>query len=71
MKKYVVGYINFFDNVLKLRIVKAEGWYDALHKAFEVGVYLPVDMKDIEEAKAEAFNQDWMFTVQELKKVGD
>ena len=32
MNKFVVGYISFFDNVLKVEIVEATDWKDALVK---------------------------------------
>ena len=64
MKKYAVAYILFFDNDLQLKVVEAKGWKEALNKAFDnIGDYLP---DRIEEAKAEAFNGDWMFEVKEI-----
>lgn len=59
---YAVSYISFFDNSLKTKIVQAAGWKDALIKAFSIGDWngFPDDM---EEAKGEAFDGDWMFDV--------
>lgn len=66
MKRYAVAYISFFDNVLKLEVVKAKGWKEALSKVAgaELVAYLP---DCIEEAKAEAFSGDWMFEVKVVK----
>lgn len=64
MKKYAVSYISFFDNVLKLEIVKASGWKDALNKAFGIkGVWLPDDYKAAQE---DAFSGEYMFAVKEV-----
>ena len=30
MNKFAVGYISFFDNVLKVEIIEAKDWKDAL-----------------------------------------
>ena len=65
MKKYAVGFINFFFNDLKITIVEADDWQDALEKAHPNTVdYMP---DDIEAAKAKAFDQDWMFDVVEIQ----
>ncbi len=69
MKTYAVAYISFYDNTLKIIIVKAKNWKDALIKTFGVGSWdgFPDDM---EEAKEEAFNGDWMFDVTEINIAG-
>lgn len=63
MKKYAVAFVNFFDNDLKIKIVGAEDWRQALNKAFGPK-YLKSD--NLVDAKEEAFNQDWLFGVVEL-----
>jgi hypothetical protein len=63
MKRYAVATINFFDNILKIEFTEANTWKEALDICYHLdGYYLP---DDIEEAKAEAFNGDWMFDVKE------
>lgn len=68
MKRFAVAYFNFFDNDLKLTIVSAGNWRDALveagHIDSAVNDSLPDDYKD---AQVEAFNQDWQFAVEEVK----
>lgn len=59
-----MAYISFFENDLELKIVKADDWKDALRIGFDLmSGWLPDDM---EEAKVEAFNQDWSFNVVEI-----
>lgn len=31
MKKFAVGYIDFFDNELTIEVVEANDWYDAFN----------------------------------------
>ena len=64
MKNYVVAYISFFDNALDIKFVESDSWKNALDKAFPLDGYELPD--DIEEAKIEAFNGDWMFEVKEI-----
>jgi len=62
--KYAVAYVNFFDNDLQLRVVKARGWKQAVSRAFDCAQHLTSETLD--EAKEEAFNQDWLFNVLEI-----
>lgn len=70
MKKFAVGYIDFFDNNLIIEIVEAEDWYNALKehskikKFSEDECYLPSD--SLEVAKNVAFNMDMMIDVVEI-----
>lgn len=72
MTKFAVGYMNFFNNNLKVDIVEAENWKEALsnHSAFagysveENTGWLP---DDLETAKSEAFKADFLFDVVEIK----
>ena len=64
-KTFAVARISFFDNELKVKVVSAPNWRDALIGAFNVGDYdnFPDTIK---EAKEAAFNNDWMFDVVEV-----
>lgn len=68
MRKFAVGYLSAFEDELKIEIVFAADWRDALVKSKfideEVLNSLPDDLAD---AKQEAFNQDWNFDVKEIK----
>ena len=64
MKYFAVAHMDFFDNDLKIEFVYANTWKEAFNIAFPLGDYELPD--DIEEAKTEAFNGDWMFEVTEV-----
>lgn len=66
MKKFAVGYINFFDNELKINIVEAENWKDALCKGSPMGPDW-IESDTMAEAKEKAFDMDSMFDVVEIK----
>jgi hypothetical protein len=72
MKKYIVGYISFFDNVLTVELIEADNWREALskHSAMLDDEGKPDDLAwmpdDIEDAKEEAFNADFAFDVKEI-----
>ena len=66
--KYAVAHIDLFEHDLKIEIVEASNWKEALEIFVSNVNDLPDDLK---EAKEEAFNQDWMFAVKEvMKQVG-
>jgi len=65
LSKYAVAFINFYDNKLRIEIVNASDWKDAFGIAFP-GYEDSISSDDIESAKQEAFNNDWMFEVVEL-----
>lgn len=69
MRKFAVSYINFFDNELKTKIISypTNNWFECLIKAFpELEDYhFP---EDIDEAKENANNWDFMFEVVEIKE---
>ena len=62
MKKYAVSYINFFNNNLITKIVDVDGdWKVAIEAAIpDTAAYLD---DDIENAKCQAFDSDWLFDV--------
>lgn len=70
MKKFAVGYIDFYDNELTIEIIEAEDWYAALSSHTKLKsmnedqCYLPSD--SLEAAKNEAFNMDLMIDVVEI-----
>ena len=70
MSKFVVGYINFFDNDLIIEIIEAEDWLKALHKHSQM-IHTPWEdyFADctIGRAKEKAFDADMMFDVIEIK----
>lgn len=72
--KYVVAAVSFFENELKIEIVEAENWKEALskHSLFtEAGD--PGDVSwlsdDIDNAKSDAFSGDILFDVLEVKNI--
>ena len=72
MKTYAVGHINWFDNKLEIKIVRAESKAEALRSAFpdlassisEENINLETNMED---AKQHAFNMDCMFEIKEVE----
>lgn len=65
MKKFAVAFVDFaFKNDLQIKFVEAEDWRQALNKTFGPR-YL--ESESLEDAKEEAFNQDWLFDVKEIK----
>jgi len=58
MKKWAVGYINFYDNDLIIEIIKADTWYEALFKHSKVSGNGSKLSKDIKTAKGQAFDSD-------------
>lgn len=60
---FIVAYINFFDHDLKIKIVEAKDWKGAIKKAFD----LEFESDDLEGAKEDAYNQDRLFEVKEVK----
>lgn len=68
MRRFAVAVIMFFDNELKIKIVKAENWKDALKEAFPIEAdFVIITGNDILETKRQAFDQDWMFEVIEVQ----
>lgn len=67
MKKYAVAHLNFFDNDLRIKIVEALDWREALIKAFHVMEWVKGAYDwGLEDAKAQAFGQDVLFDVVEI-----
>lgn len=62
MKKFAVGYVNLFDNILNIKIINAKDWKDALLNTFAID--LKVDQ--LEAAKEVAFDMDFLFDVKEV-----
>jgi oligoendopeptidase F len=64
LKKYAVAYINFYDNELSIKLTEANNWEEAVNKTFDLFAELGEDCStDIEEAKRQAFDADFMFEV--------
>lgn len=58
-----------FENELKLSLVEAAGWRDALFAAGHLDEEAAASMPDTyREAQTEAFNQDWHFAVEEVNR---
>lgn len=72
--KYMVGYIDFYNNNLEMVEVVADSEVDALQKGLtKLGkVYEGKtgfeSIKTLEEAKEEAFNADSMIEVKQIKE---
>lgn len=70
MKKFAVGYIDFYDNELIIEIIEAKDWYAALRSHTKLKslnedeCYLSSD--SLEAAKNIAFNSDFMIDVVEI-----
>ena len=64
MKRFAVSHIHLMDNDLKSELIEADFWYEALCIYLDYDPEL--DIKDIEKAKSEAFDQDWLFDVLEI-----
>ncbi len=60
--KFAVAFMDFFENDLKIKIVEADDWREALVKAFEASF----EGETLKEARVAAFNQDYLFNVVEL-----
>lgn len=68
MKKYVVAFINFFDNDLKIEFVEAENELIALYIGSTLFNWeMPNDIASIKDFKTECFNMDCMMDVKEIK----
>jgi len=64
MKQFAVAYMNFFSSSLSITFQQGETWKDALSAVISFDANDLSD--DIEIAKEDAFNQDWLFDVKEL-----
>ena len=66
--RYAVGYLNFYDNDLQIKIVDAAGdWKMALLEAGYADMdILAILDADIAKAKINAIDQDWIFDVKEI-----
>lgn len=68
MKSFVIGYISFFDDDLKLELVDGEDWRDAMKNSRLVGDKVEdIDEFDIEGLKQEFFDIDSMIEIKEVK----
>jgi hypothetical protein len=65
MKKFAVAYINFMDNELVITFVQADTWIDALDIVVDYPYFDEVET--LEEAKAVAFDSEFMIDVKEIK----
>jgi len=67
MSTYAVALISHIsDDGLKIKVVTAENWWDALDTAFPKYIGNLGDLMDLDEAKREACSQDWEFNVVEI-----
>lgn len=71
MKQFVVSYISFFDNDLKMIKVQADCWKTSLVNANELfggkeAIEWLIDASSLNEAKYRAFSSDCMFDVLEV-----
>jgi len=72
MTRYMVGYINFFNNELIVELVEGNTWKEALskHSSLKDENGNPDDLawlaEDLKEAKEEAYNADFAFDVKEV-----
>ena len=72
MNKFAVGYISFFDNVLKVEIIEAKDWKDALlkHSSIKDDFYLKemvTDSESLEEATDSFYDCDMTIDIVEIK----
>ena len=67
-KLFAVSYIDFFNNDLVTEFHRADNWQTALELHTEVDAEDTAHIRsmDIEDAKEEAFNCDWLFDVVEV-----
>jgi len=65
MKKFAVAYTNFLENDLKIKIVEASDWREALIKAFPTVDWIDRD-HNLGESKEFAFSGDALFDVVEI-----
>lgn len=64
---YAVAIINFFIRELKIEFIEAATWKDALSKHSSMLLDISLLSDEIEEAKREAFDADFLFDVKELE----
>lgn len=67
MKKYVVAYIDWFDNELKINFVNAESELCALYDcAYFNEMEIRNNISSVEEFQQECFNNDCMIAAKEI-----
>lgn len=67
MKKYVVAYIDWFDNELKINFVNAESELCALYTcAYLNGMEMRHDISSVEDFQQECFDCDCMMATKEI-----
>lgn len=83
MKRFAVSYCDLkdsLDNQLKTAVVEVapwDGWQEALRKALKgmgISVTDPLMVslsEDYETAQEEAFDDNWLFSVLEIKEIGE
>lgn len=64
MKTFVIGYLDFFDNELKLEKVQAENAVDALIRY--LGMDIPNSDPSVEDIKNAAFDSDICVSIMEI-----
>lgn len=72
-KLYAVSYVDFFNNNLTTELHRAVCWQDALMMHSQVAqcgeFEAHIMTQEMDEAKEEAFNGDWLFDVVEVSNV--
>lgn len=65
MKKFAVGYINLYDNEMVIEIHPGETWQAAVAAHSKIGDFIE-RADDLGVAQERAFDQDFMFDVEEV-----
>lgn len=66
MKKFAVGYLNAFDNDLKIEIINADTWHKALMLHSGMSEWEDVPESSLEDAKKFMFDCDAGIDVVEI-----
>lgn len=67
MKKYVVAYIDWFNNELKISFTEAENELCALYNcAYFNGIEMRSDISSVENFQQECFDSDCMMAAKEI-----
>ena len=69
MKKFAVGVIDFFDNILNIEIIQANSWLDALGKHPDIDAeFLPKEVSSMEDLQNEYFDLYMTFDIKEINE---
>lgn len=71
MKKFAVGFLSQFDNELKIEIIKADTWQNAVLRHSSVKPwrddFIEMDSEKLQDWKEFAFDNDFSIDVVEVK----